>query len=1053
MDTVDAAGHSENAAVLDLRILGPLEAWRGPERLILGGRRQRSVLVCLLLDPDQDVSAARIVEAVWGDHPPSGVLTTLQGYVFHLRQALEPPRAKGASPSLIVTVPGGYRLQTASVAIDAVRFEHLVAEGRSLLAENPGAAAGLLGDALGLWRGDALTDVVSLNGFAAQVATRLAERHAVASELWVEAELALGRPAAIETLDALVARYPLREHLAALRMLALYRAGRQADALAAYHRLRCTLDDELGIRPSAEVEALHQQVLRQDPCLDPTTERTAVPAASAAGAGPDPAYDPEKVDAPSANAASRAGPRRGFLRGTKRRWWAAATAVALVAVAVLTGWVLFIRPADVTPLLANSVGPIDSRGSLGAHALLGSAPSAMVYASGAIWAAEGDSDAVVRIDPDERRVTQTVRDVGRNPQALAALGEDLWVVAFREKVVTRVDMTTAQAGRKIQVGTDPVSVAAGPGGFWVANSGDNTVVRIDPATEQTDAPIFVGDGPNALAIEGSTLWVANGRSGTVSQIDTRTGDRTAADIRVDAGPAALAVTPTDVWVANEGGQSVSRIVRSTGRVQRIVVGDGPSSVVVQDDHVWVTNRYSGSVSRIDVRTNAVETTDLRSAVSVLAAVGPEIWAGSGGLPSAEHRGGTLVWEGTGSTLQPTVDPGSAYYAPNQYLLRSAYDSLAAFRLSSGRSQWGLVPDLATELAEPTDGGRAYVFSIRPGIRYSNGAVVKASDFVRGMQRALQPTASNPALLRAVVGASECLDSGSPGKECDLSRGVVADDTAGRLTIHLTDPDSELLEKLALLLFPVPPGTGIGDQKWTPIPGTGPYVVTAAGPDEVTLSRNPHFRQWSAAARPDGYPDVITWRRVASDAQALEDVLTGSAAVAFPREFPLPPSLTSRPAYIHQFELLDIQGIFPNPTVPPFDDKRVRQALNYAVDRHAVRALEGVQSEHTTATCQLIPPGIPGHRPYCPYQLGPADGPYQGPDLAKARALVTESGTIGIPIVMYTNPRPEIEARAEYTATVLRDLGYQVTVAPIQPDTPRSVTDAYQIQSQLGWLPD
>ncbi len=144
-----------------------------------------------------------------------------------------------------------------------------------------------------------------------------------------------------------------------------------------------------------------------------------------------------------------------------RRRWAAATAVALVAVGVLTGWVLFIRRADVTPLLANSVGPVDSRGSLGAPALLGSAPSAMVYASGAIWAAEGDSDAVVRIDPDDRRVTQTVRGVGRNPQAVAALGEDLWVVAFREKVVTRVDMTTAQAGHKIRVGTDPVAVAAG----------------------------------------------------------------------------------------------------------------------------------------------------------------------------------------------------------------------------------------------------------------------------------------------------------------------------------------------------------------------------------------------------------------------------------------------------------------------------------------------------------------------------------------------------------------------------------------------------------------
>jgi YVTN family beta-propeller protein len=1052
MVRVDAAGHSGNADALDLRILGPLEAWRGPERLNLGGRRQRSVLVCLLLDPDQDVSTARIVEAVWGNRPPTGVLTTLQGYVFHLRQALEPPRAKGAPPSVILTVPGGYRLQTAGIAVDAVRFEQLVARGRSQLASDPAAASAQLAEALALWRGDALTDVVSLNGFAAPVATRLDERHAAASELWVEAELALGRPVAIEMLDALVARYPLREHLAALRMLALYRAGRQAEALDAYRRLRRTLDDELGIRPSTEVETLHQQMLRQDPALDAVAAR-AEPIPAADTVGPDPAVEPDAVRSAPGAPVSPIARRQGFLRRLKRRRWGAATAVALVAVAVLAGWVWFGRRADVTPLPANSLGPINVQGLDGDAAILDGAPSAMVFASGAIWAAEGDSDAVVRIDQDDRRVTQTVRDVGRSPQALAALGEDLWVVASREKVVTRVDMTTAQAGHKIPVGTDPVAVAAGPGGVWVANSGDGTVVRIDPATEQRDAPIFVGDGPNALALDGSTLWVANGRSGTVSQIDTRTGDRTAADIRVDAGPAALAVTETDVWVANEGGQSVSRIIRSTGRVQQIDVGEGPSSVVVKDDQVWVTNRYSGTIARIDVGTNAVETTDVRSAVSVLAAVGGELWAGAGGLPAAEHRGGTLVWEGSETTLQATVDPGSAYFTANQYLLRSAYDSLAAFRLSSGRSQWGLVPDLATELLEPTDGGRTYVFTIRPGIRYSTGAVVKASDFVRGVQRALQPTASNPALLRAIVGASECLDLGSPGKACDLGRGVVADDTTGRLTIRLTEPDSELLEKLALLLFPAPDGTPMGDQTWTPIPGTGPYVVTSAGPDGVTLSRNPYFRQWSAAARPDGYPDVITWRRVASNAQAVEDVLSGSAAVAFPQEFPLPISLTSRPAYIRQFELLDIQGIFPNPTVPPFDDRRVRQALNYAVDRTEIRRLEGVQSDYATATCQLIPPGIPGHRPFCPYQTGPAEGPYQGPDLAKARALVTESGTTGIPIVMYTGPRHEIKARAEYTATVLRDLGYQVTVAPVAGDAPRSVTDAYQIQSRLGWLPD
>jgi YVTN family beta-propeller protein len=1050
MVKVDAAGHSGNADALDLRILGPLEAWRGQERLNLGGARQRSVLVCLLLDPDQDVSTARIVEAVWGDRPPTGVLPTLQGYVFHLRQALEPPRPKGAPPSLIVTVPGGYRLQTAGITIDAVRFEQLVAQVRSQPAFDPAAASAQLGEALALWRGDALTDVVSLNGFAAPVATRLDERHAAASELWVEAELTLGRPVAIETLDALVVRYPLREHLAALRMLALYRAGRRADALDAYHRLRRTLDDELGIRPSTEVETLHQQMLRQDPALDPAAAR-AEPIPAVHAVGPDPAVEPDALRSAPRAPVSPAARRQGLLRRLKRRRWGAVTAVALVAVAVLAGWVWFGRRADVTPLPANSLGPIDARGLHGDAATLDGAPSAIVHAGGAIWAAEGDSDAVVRIDPDDRRVTQTVRGVGRNPQALAALGEDLWVVAFREKVVTRVDITTAQAGHKIRVGTDPVAVAAGPGGVWVANSGDNTVVRIDPATEYVDAPIFVGDGPNALALDGSTLWVANGRSGTVSQIDTRTGERTAADIRVDAGPAALAVTETDVWVANEGGQSVSRIARSTGRVQRIDVDDGPSSLLVMDDQVWVTNRYSGTISRIDVQTNAVATTDVRSAVSVLAAIGGELWAGAGGLPGAEHRGGTLIWEGT--ALAPTVDPASAYFTANQYLLRSAYDSLTAFRLGSGRSQWGLVPDLATEVPEPTDGGRTYVFTIRPGIRYSTGAQVRASDFYRGMQRALQPTAGNPALLRAVVGAAECLDSASPGQACDLSRGVLADDTAGRLTIRLTEPDSELLEKLALLLFPAPDGTPMADQVWTPLPATGPYAVTAASPDGVTLGRNPYFREWSAAARPDGYPDVITWHRVASDTQAVEHVLSGSAAVAFPQEFPLSLALTSRPAFIRQFELLDIQGIFPSPTVPPFDDKRVRQALNYAVDRNAVRALAGVQSEYAMATCQLIPPGIPGHRPYCPYQTGPADGPYQGPDLAKARALVTESGTTGIPIVMYTGPRPDTKARAEYTATVLRDLGYQVTVAPVESNAPRSVTDAYQIQSRLGWLPD
>ena len=122
-----ADGLDQAAEPLELLMLGPLEAWRGPQRLVLGGQRQRSVLACLMLDPGRDVSADRIIDAIWGERPPSGVLTTLQTYVFHLREVIEPSRGKGAPARVVVTVPGGYRLDTAHATLDAERFETLSA--------------------------------------------------------------------------------------------------------------------------------------------------------------------------------------------------------------------------------------------------------------------------------------------------------------------------------------------------------------------------------------------------------------------------------------------------------------------------------------------------------------------------------------------------------------------------------------------------------------------------------------------------------------------------------------------------------------------------------------------------------------------------------------------------------------------------------------------------------------------------------------------------------------------------------------------------------------
>jgi YVTN family beta-propeller protein len=936
-----------------------------------------------------------------GDVRPPSVLTTLHAYVFHLRQALEPPHASGAVPRVIITVPGGYRLDTTAVTADALRFEDHVAAGRAALPADPATAAELLRQGLAMWRGEVLSDLGLTNDFIAPVAARLAELRLVAFELWAEARLALGDLGVLEELDPLVSQHPLREHVTALLMLALYRAGRQADALATYRRLWNALDTELGIRPSREVQTLHQQMLRQDASLS----------------RPWPAAD---------------------LRSDPRRPTGAVSSTASAA---------RLRRAESTPLPALSVGPVDGRGLRGRAVRLAGTPSALVGAANAVWALEGDADALIRIDPNERRITQTVHGVGHVPQAIAVVGEELWVVAFGERVVTRVDIRTAKAGHKLPVGVDPVAVVGDSDGIWVANSGDNTVVRIDPATEFVDAPIFVDDGPAALALHGSSLWVANERSGTVSQIDARTGERAAADVRVDAGPSALAVTDSDVWVANESGQSVSRISLGTGRVHRIDVDDGPSSLVVVDQQVWVANRYSGTISVIDVRTNGVTTVAVGSAPTALTEVNGEVWVGSGSLGDREHRGGTLVWEGT--VIEATVDPAYAYFPTNSVLLRSVYDSLVAFRMASGRVSLGLVPDLATSLPEPADGGRTYVFTIRAGIRYSTGDLVKASDFVRGLTRALQPGASYPDLLQSITGATEFLTSGTT---LDLNHGVTADDATGRFTIRLDQPDPELLEKLSLLLYPAPVGTPAHDQGWEPIPGTGPYMVTSAGGDGVTLARNPYFRQWSAAAQPDGYPDVISYRQVTSESEAIGHVLDGSASVTVTVD-PLPLSVTTRPAFVHRFQLLDVQMINPNATVPPFDDRRVRQALNYAIDRNASEILGGGTSEDATPTCQLIPPGIPGHRYYFPYQSGPPDGPYQGPDLDRARQLVAESETAAMPITVYHGPHASLKDRAEFTANVLRELGYAVTVAPVEVDAPTSVTDLYQIQAHWGWMPD
>lgn len=246
-------------------VLGPLEvaAPDGTPRPV-GGRKQRALLALLLLHRNRAVSPSRLVAGLWGDAPPRGAEVTLRSHVSHLRQHL----SRVASGEVLTTGPAGYRLVVPAAHVDVDRFEQLVGLGREALrSARPAAASAHVRAALALWRGQPFTDLDEVPAAGVEAA-RLEELRLEALEVLATAELAAGRHReVVGELEALVAENPFRERFCALLMVALYRSGRQAEALQAYGAARARLADELGLDPGPELQALGQRVLRQDPGL------------------------------------------------------------------------------------------------------------------------------------------------------------------------------------------------------------------------------------------------------------------------------------------------------------------------------------------------------------------------------------------------------------------------------------------------------------------------------------------------------------------------------------------------------------------------------------------------------------------------------------------------------------------------------------------------------------------------------------------------------------------------------------------------------------------
>jgi len=1024
---------------LEFGILGPLEVKAGGAAVRVGGPRQRALLALLLCHANRVVSRDQLIDELLSDQPDGSAEPILRVQISRLRKVL----ADGDAAPRLIARPPGYSLRVEDGELDLQVFEQQVTDGRHALEHgDPGRAAVLLREAESLWRGRPLADL-EFEQFARFEIQRLEAFRLAAVEDRIEAELALGQHGALcPELEQLVAEHPLRERLRGQLMLALYRSGRQAEALDTYRAGRSLLAEELAVEPGPQLKQLQLAVLGQDTALD-------LPQPTQHGSAPPPPASPPAKAAPG-GPYSKAPPRGRRARRTALAL-AVAGALAAFAIAPLVSHAKAHRPWSGSLLALVSPG----NGSLQATVPLRAPPAGVAAGSGAVWVAEPTVGLVVRVDPRRRAVAATI-PVGTRPSRIVAAGGQVWVLDPADRTLSRIDPQTNTVAQTIALGGQPSDVLASAGSLWVANRG-GTVQRIDPATGRTLSAARTGRDPSGLAATAGAVWVATDQSGTIARIDTSTGAVTGT-IRVGDAPAAISAGAAGLWVLDPLDAIVSRVDPRRGAVVATVpLGGAPMALAQSGGNVWIGDGQNGSLLRLDPRRGAVTRFHLAGRPSALAVASGGLWAAAG-APGAGHRGGTLTSINSYAAID-TIDPAastSLNVAPPQ-LFGLTNDGLVTLNHVAGPAGARLVPDLALALPVPTDGGRTYTFHLRPGIRYSTGAVVKPSDVTRSFERLFQLGSSGAAYYQAINGAAAC--QATPGS-CDLSRGIVADDRAGTVTFHLTQPDPDFLYKLTLAYADVLPAATPGRQARTPLPATGPYLITryVAG-RELLLTRNPRFREWSAAAQPAGYPDRIVIRLGLTAAQGAAAVADGKGDFM--------PNLGQVPgdaAYFghHRGQLrvnpqMITAFVFLNVHAPPFNQPRVRQAVNLALDRRQVVTGYGGALAAQPA-CQILPPYLPGYRRYCPYTSSPAaDGRWRGPDLARARRLVAASGTAGMKITVWNTPAPPTavaETRAAVTA--LRELGYRASLRLLPDSTYFTYTNDSRNHAQVidgGWGAD
>jgi DNA-binding SARP family transcriptional activator len=619
---------------MQFRLLGQLEVVDRGHPVEIGGGKRRMLLALLLLNANKVVSSDQLVDELWGESPPATAAKSLQVSVSRLRKDL---RRNGAvqGAELLVTRGSGYALCVESGDLDVEAFERALVEGeRWLTAGRAQRAAERLREALDLWRGPALADF-AYEPFAQLEIGRLEELRLTALEARIDAELALGEHARlVGELEVLSAEHPHRERFCAQLMNALYRGGRQAEALAAYRQAERTLREQLGIEPSPPLRELEARILAQDPGLLPAPVLPEVSASALLA-----------VEHSSAESATRQ--RALPLRGP----------VLLAVAALLVGGAALLiilrqsdeperfagpdldaatnslvaldatnhRPERAVPLPGRPTGlataensllipTVDSaaltavnirRGSISRTVPLRGEPDGVAVGEGGVWVTIGARGLLVRIEPGYEDVSLRARyPRARRPpdwagrlrvprSAVAAGAGSVWVTNG-SRSLSRVDPVSGRVSgvRLPLAGND---VAIGAGGVWVMSARRATVMRVDPERDAVSDRITLagrpgGNAPFPIGIAATTeaVWVLNGNTATITEIDpvSRALVRNL-ELGVERVPNDIAAAGRTAWVANSDG-TLSRVDAGAVSARSIWVGESLQEVATDGRRVWAT---------------------------------------------------------------------------------------------------------------------------------------------------------------------------------------------------------------------------------------------------------------------------------------------------------------------------------------------------------------------------------------------------------------------------------------------------------------------------------